>query len=71
MMPEIDFFNSANLALFWEYVKMLLTSVSPAILISVAVVAVGLLLGIVVNAWKKSSDDQLKDDDDGYEVRHY
>lgn len=69
---EIDFFNSSNLALFWDYVRMLLEGVAPAILISVAVAAVGLLIGIIVNAWRKSSEDQLHDDDDdGYEVRHY
>lgn len=70
-MPTIDFFNSENMMLFWDYVKMLLMGVQPAILISVAVVAVGLILGIVVKAWRKSSDDQLKDNDDDYEIRHY
>lgn len=71
MTPQIDFFNASNLALFWDYVGMLLTGVSPALLISVAVVAVGLLLGIVINAWRKSSEDQLKENDDDYDIKHY
>lgn len=72
---EINFWNSENMLQFWSYVRLLLEGISPGILITVAVVAVGLLLGIVVKAWAKSSDDQLRergrDEDDDIEFRRY
>lgn len=65
---EIDFWSADNMGEFWNYVKMILEGVSPGIMISVAVAAVGLLLGIVVKSWRKASKDE---DDDDIEFRHY
>jgi hypothetical protein len=64
---QINFFNAENLSLFWEYVRMLLAGVSPGILITFAVVAVGWLLRIIVQSFRKSGED----DDDDIEIKHY
>lgn len=66
---SINFWTTENMGQFWSYVKMLLEGISPGILMVVAVVAVSLLLGIIIKAWKESSSDQDKDDD--IEIRHY
>lgn len=66
---KITFWNNQTINEFWEYVRILLEGISPGILISVAIVAVGLVLTIIVNAWKRSSKDLEKDDD--IEIRHY
>lgn len=68
-MPEINFLNGENLSLMWSYARTLLSGVSPLILISFAIVSVGLLLGIVIKAWKSISKDSEKEDD--VEIRHY
>ncbi|MBG9585549.1 hypothetical protein [Cytobacillus firmus] len=65
---KIDFFNESNLALFWDYVRMLLEGVAPGVMISFAVVAVGFLLGIIIKAWKKAAKD---DDDRDYDYKEY
>lgn len=66
---KIDFWSNSRMSEFWGYVKMLLEGVSPGILLVVALASVGLLLGIVVRAWKQSSKDD--DDNDDIEFRHY
>lgn len=68
-MPEVDFFTSANMALLWGYVKMLVSMASPGMMISFAITCVGFLLIIVVKAFRSNDDD--KNDDDEIEVRHY
>jgi len=67
-MPQITFWTSENMGLFWEYVRSLLTTAAPGVMIWVAMISVGLLLGIIVKAWTHSSRDQ---DDDDYDVKHY
>lgn len=65
---KIDFWTNANMGLFWEYVKTLLVTIQPGVMLWVAVGAVGLLLGIVVNAWRESSEKKKEDD---VEYREY
>ena len=66
---QINFFNSANMTLFWSYVKMLLQGISPGIMLVTGTVAVGFLLVIIIKAFRKT--DEEKKDDDEIEVRHY
>ncbi len=66
---SIDFWTTSNMNEFWGYVRMLLETISPGIMITVAVVAVGLLVGIVVSTWRKAQKDQEQEQD--YEVRRY
>lgn len=69
-MPQINFFTEARMTEFWGYVKMLLSAASPAVLMAVALIAVGMVLSIVITAWKKSASDKEGEDDD-YEIKHY
>lgn len=69
-MEKIDFYTTDNMNLFWEYVKGLLSTAAPGVMLWFSVVCVGLLLGIVVKAWKQSSKEH-DDDDDDIEFRHY
>lgn len=64
---EINFFNSTNMGLFWEYSRMLLKGAAPGILIVFSIVAVGWLLRIIVQSFRNSG----KDDDDDIEIKHY
>ncbi|MEF7566327.1 hypothetical protein V4V35_25390 [Bacillus infantis] len=65
---KIDFWKDDTMAQFWSYVRMLLEGISPGIMITVAVAAVGIMVGIVVKAFKSSSEDEEEED---YEVKHY
>jgi len=65
---QIDFWSTESMGQFWSYVQMLLEGVSPGILMTVAVAAVGLLLGIIIRAWTKASKEN---EDDDIEFRHY
>lgn len=69
-IPDMTFFTDARMQEFWGLVKALLLSVSPMVMISVALIAVGMLLTIIVNSFKqaRSKDD---DDDSDYEIKHY
>lgn len=75
-MSDYTFFTSARLMEFWGWVKILLQMASPAVLIAVAIIAVGLLLAIVIRAFKKSSKEQyagsydvIEEDDDDFKRR--
>jgi hypothetical protein len=68
-MGQIDFYTPERMTEFWGYVQELLETTSPGVMLWFSVVAVGMLLGIIVNAWKQGSKD--KDDDDEYDIRHY
>ena len=67
-MPEITFLNSENLNQLWSFVGTLLKGVSPGILISFSIVCVGLLINIVIKAWKGSAKEQ---EDEDVDIRHY
>lgn len=67
-MYDIEFWNSVRLTEFWDMVGGLLKFVSPGVLITVAIIGVGMLLTIVINAFKQGAED---DDDKDYEIKHY
>ncbi len=54
---------------FWGYVKMLLETIQPGIMLTVAIVLAGALVGVVVRSFKKTEDDENNDRD--YEIRRY
>lgn len=65
---EITFLQD-NMGTFWDDVKVLLTAISPGIMVVFSVVAASLLLGIIVKAWRDSTKEPEEDED--YEVKHY
>lgn len=65
---HIDFWTNQNMGEFWGFVKMLLETVQPGVMLVVAVAALGLLLGIIVKAFRKSSGDT---EDEDVEIRRY
>lgn len=72
---RIDFWTDRNFGEFWGFVKMLLQTISPGVMLVVAVVAVGLLLGVIIRTVKDASTDQVEkrysEDGEDYEVRRY
>lgn len=65
---EIDFLYK-NMGEFWGYVGLLLKGIQPGIMLAFAVVAVGLILGIIISTWKRSARDLEKEED--YEYKEY
>lgn len=65
---EINFFTAENMTEFWGYVKMLLSEISPGVMLVTSTAAVGFLLVIIIKAFRKSDEDENNDD---IEVRHY
>lgn len=65
---QITFWDDAHTQEFWDFATMLLKTTSPGVMISFALVAVGLLLGVIVNAWRQSSKE---DEEEDYEIKHY
>lgn len=63
----IEFWDENSMLEFWGLVRMLLEGISPGVMITAAISAVGLLLVMVVKSWRKSSDDQ----DEDIEIRRY
>jgi hypothetical protein len=68
MIPTVNFFNEENMTLFWEYCKSLLSTAAPGVLIVIAVMGVGMLITIIINAWKEANK---KEQDDDYDYREY
>lgn len=66
---NISFATDGNMTVFWGFVRTLLSFASPWVMIAVAILAVGMLLAIVVQAFKKASKED--DPDDDIEIRHY
>lgn len=69
-IPKITFFTAERMEQLWGYTWMLLSMANPAVMLVIALLAVGMLLAIVIDAFKKSAKEK-DDDDDDYEVRHY
>ncbi|WP_018931341.1 hypothetical protein [Gracilibacillus lacisalsi] len=69
MLYSITFWTNDNMAKFWDYVQMLLETIQPGIMLTVAIVLVGLLIGVIVRSFKKTEDDENNDRD--YEIRRY
>lgn len=68
---SITFATPENMGIFWGYVKTLLSFASPWVMISVSIIAVGMLLFIVITAFKKASKDRYEEDEDDFEIKHY
>lgn len=67
-MYEIEFFNNERMAEFWEMATGLIKFAAPGVLIFVAIMCVGLLLNIVIDAVKQGSKDK---DDDDFDIKYY
>ncbi|MFP7202636.1 hypothetical protein SFC08_16825 [Lysinibacillus halotolerans] len=67
---NISFATTENMNTFWGYVKTLLGFASPWVMLAVSILAVGMLITIVIIAWKNASKDKEEDDDD-FEIKHY
>lgn len=67
METEVDltFFTAERMSTFWGYVRMLLESVSPIVMIVAALGALGIFITIIVKAMNKAEDDQ------DFEYREY
>lgn len=71
-IPSMNFFTKDRMLEFWGYVRELLLATSPMVMLGVAIIAVGLLLGIIISMFKQANrEDNDNDHDDDYEVRHY
>lgn len=72
---SIDFWTPENFNTFWGYVKMLLETIQPGVMLVVAIATAGLLLGIIVRIYKEASKKEVerRTDDNGedYEIRRY
>lgn len=68
MIMSITFATPGNMNTFWGFVQTLLGFASPWVMIAVAIAAVGLLLLVIVNSFRKAAKDE---DEDEIEVRHY
>ncbi|MGG0718384.1 hypothetical protein ABE096_12440 [Robertmurraya massiliosenegalensis] len=64
----MNFFTEARMMEFWGYVKTILTSASPMVMLMFALIAVGFTIGIIIRIFKEARKD---DDEDDYEIKHY
>lgn len=68
---RITFATPENMNIFWGFIKTLLGFASPWVLIAVAIIAVGMLLVVVVETFRKAEKDDDPSSQDDYEVKHY
>lgn len=71
MSTNITFATPENMNIFWGHVKTLLGFASPWVMMGVAIIAVGLVLVIVIGAFKQAAKKDNDDDDGEIEIRHY
>ncbi|SEO80471.1 hypothetical protein SAMN04488134_11358 [Amphibacillus marinus] len=64
---RMNFWTQENMLEFWGYVRMLLETAGPGVMLAAAVAAVGFLIPIIINAFKKANTDDEQD----YEYREY
>jgi len=72
-IPQMGtFFTTQRLSVFWDYVGALIKYIAPAIMIAVAIAIVGMVLNVIITAFRKGADseDRRKDDDD-YDMKYY
>lgn len=69
-IPNITFATKENMNMFWGFTRALLSFASPFLMIAVAIVAVGMVITIIVVAFKKAGKEN-DDDKDEYEIKHY
>lgn len=65
---KLEFFTDARLDELWNYVKMLLEMISPGIMITFGMFAVGLLISIVAKSFHQASK---QDDQQDYDYQEY
>lgn len=66
---NIVFYTPERMAELWGYIENLLSMVSPGVMIAVAIIAVGMILTVVVRAWKEAAAPKEQGDD--IEIRRY
>ncbi|WP_249646155.1 MULTISPECIES: hypothetical protein [unclassified Lysinibacillus] len=72
-LPQMGtFFTPQRLDVFWSYVGALIKYIAPAIMIAVALYCVGMVLNVIISAFRKGADseDRRKDDDD-IDMKYY
>lgn len=69
IIGNIVFYTPERMAEFWGFVKTLLSMVSPGVMIAVAIIAVGMILTVVVRAWKEAAAP--KEEGEEIEIRRY
>lgn len=70
-MPEYQvFLTDDRMDKLWGYVKYFLFYVSPLVMISAAILTVGMVIWALSYYYNKVKDDK-NDDDDDYEVYRY
>lgn len=70
-LPSMNFFTEARMLEFWGYVRTILSSVSPMVMLAVAIIAVGLLLVIIITSFKQAAKKEDDEEDQDYEIRRY
>lgn len=63
---KIDFWTDENFTTFWNFVKMLMETVAPGIMLVFSIVAVSLLIGVVFKAFRKADNEE-----DDFDYRRY
>lgn len=73
ILGNIVFFTPERMSELWDMVGKLLSMASPMVMLAAAIVAVGLLIGVVIHSFRQAAVTKKEDDDDdnGYEVRRY
>lgn len=68
MLAQITFWNDNTMMEFWENIKMLLTAIQPGIMLTVAIVLAGFLIGMVVRMFRKTDEEEHEKD---FEIKRY
>lgn len=66
---EHEFFTSARLKEFWSMIEGLLSFAAPSVLIFVAISAVGMVVTLIIKAFRKGANSD--DDDKDYDIKYY
>ena len=67
-IPSMNFFTEARMLEFWGYVRAILMSASPMVMLGVAIFCVGLVITIIIRAFRQAQDD---DQDEDFDIKHY
>lgn len=64
---SIDFWTADNTGQFWGFVRMLLETIQPGVMLMAAVSGVAILITIIVKVFRRGSEEKEED----YEIKHY
>ncbi|PAF20062.1 hypothetical protein CHH49_18115 [Terribacillus saccharophilus] len=67
---KITFWSNASMGDFWGFVRMLLSGISPGIMITVAAAAAGMILALAVRIFYWARKENEREDED-VEYRTY